>query len=282
MRAAIVAVSANAALFAVKAIGAGVSDSLTILSETLNSLADVVSAVVVVICVRWAATDADADHPFGHRRAEPIAGLIVAIFTGILGFEVCRAAAMRLIAHQQPERIGWTPIVALFVAAAAKTLLSVYFSRRSRRLRSPALAAMAVDCRNDVFVSLQGLLAVALARAQTPYLDSVAALLVGAYILYGGHRIGMANIDYLMGRAPERAFLDDIRRAAAAAPHVHEVDDVLAHYVGTFVHVELTIRVEGMLTTRESHDIAEAVRDAVELLPVVDRAFIHVEPANVA
>ena len=92
MRAAFVALGANAFLLALKAAATGLSDSLTIFSETLNSLADVVSAVVILVCVRWAWKRPDADHPFGHRRAEPIAGLVVAIFAGILGFEVCRMA----------------------------------------------------------------------------------------------------------------------------------------------------------------------------------------------
>lgn len=280
MRAALVAIGANLFLLVLKGTATSLSDSLTIFSETLNSLADVISAVVILLCVRWAWMRPDEDHPFGHRRAEPLAGLIVAIFTGILGFEVCKTAVLDLWTGDLPERIGPYPIVALCVTAILKTWLTAFFRRRGKVLNSPALRAAAVDCRNDVLISLQGLVAVVLAELRLPMLDTIAAIFVGAYILYSGHRIGMENLDYLMGRAPDREQLDRIRAAAAQVDKVQAVDTIKGHYVGTFVHVELTARVDGTLSTSESHDVAEAVRTAVEAINTVDRAFVHMSPVG--
>ncbi|MBN1510960.1 MAG: cation transporter [Phycisphaerae bacterium] len=280
MRATKVAIAANLFLLALKASATSLSDSLTIFSETLNSLADVVSSVVVLLCVRWAWMRPDEDHPFGHRRAEPIAGLVVAIFTGILGFEVCKTAVVNLVQGRLPERIGLYPIVALCITACLKAGLAVYFHRRGRFLGSPALRATAIDCRNDVFVAMQGLVAVVVAELRLPLLDTVAALFVGVYILYSGHRIGMENIDYLMGRSPGAGLLDRIRTAARDVPGVVSVGDVKGHHVGTFVHVELTARVDGDLSTTASHGVCESVRETVEAIEAVDRAFIHISPAR--
>lgn len=278
MRAALLALAANVVLLALKAAATGVSDSLTIFSETLNSLADVVSAVVIIICVGWAWKAADEDHPFGHRRAEPIAGLVVAIFTGILGFEVCKTAAIDLYRHELPERIGLYPILALVITVAIKSALFGYFNRRGRRLNSPALRATAVDCRNDVFVAAQGLLAVVVAEYRLPLVDTISAMLIGSYIMYSGHKIGMENLDYLMGRAPDPALMERVRSAAEAVPGVERLRDIRGHYVGTFIHVELTTVVDGSLTTNDSHDICEVVRAAVESIEGIDRAFVHVAP----
>lgn len=280
MRASLVAIGANGFLLALKATATGLSDSLTIFSETLNSLADVVSAIVIVLCVRWAWERADESHPFGHQRAEPIAGLVVAILTGILGFEVCRTAVVDLWRGELPQRIGPYPIVALCITAGLKSWLAVYFHRRGKLLDSPAFRATAVDCRNDVLVSLQGLVAVVVAELRLPLLDTVAAILVGIYILYSGHRIGMENLDYLMGRAPDQELLERIRAAAQAVAGVQKVDDIKAHYVGTFIHVELTAQVDGMLSTAESHDVCEAAQAAVEAIGAVDRAFVHISPVS--
>jgi cation diffusion facilitator family transporter len=282
MRASLVAIGANVFLLGVKATATSLSDSLTIFSETLNSLADVVSAVVIVLCVRWAWEKADEGHPFGHRRAEPVAGLVVAIFTGILGFEVCRAAAVDLWTGELPQHIGPYPIAALCLTAGLKAWLTAFFHRRSKALNSPALRAAAVDCRNDVLVSLQGLVAVVVAEAGLPILDSVAAILVGGYILYSGYRIGMENLDYLMGRSPDRALLERICTDAERVDGVQGVGDIKGHYVGTFIHVELTAHVDGTLSTAESHDVCEATRAAVEAIDTVDRAFVHISPAQPA
>jgi cation diffusion facilitator family transporter len=282
MRAALVAIGANVLLLVLKATATGLSDSLTIYSETINSLSDVISAVVILLCVRWAWMRPDEGHPFGHRRAEPIAGLVVAIFTGILGFEVCRTAVQDLWAGKLPERIGPYPIVALCITAGLKAWLTAYFHRRGKALDSPALRATAVDCRNDVIVSLQGLVAVFVAEFGLPVLDMVAAILVGGYILYSAHRIGMENLDYLMGRAPSQELLERIRAAARGVEGVQEVGDIKAHYVGTFVHVELTAKVDGAISTTDSHDVCEAARAAVESMGSVDRAFIHISPVQIA
>jgi cation diffusion facilitator family transporter len=275
-----VAIGVNVALLALKASATGLSDSLTIYSETLNSLADVASAVVIVLCIRWAWQTPDEDHPFGHRRAEPLAGLVVAIFTGILGFEVCKSALLNLWTGQLPERIGPYPIVALCVAVVVKLVSYFYFAHHGRKLNSPALRATAVDCRNDVLVAFQGLVAVTVAELRLPLLDNVAALLVGLYIFYSAHRIGVENIDYLMGRAPGGQLLAQIRGAANDVAGVHRVTDIRAHYVGTIVHVELTAKVDGRQSTDESHALGTRVREAVEAIGSVDRAFVHVEPVD--
>jgi cation diffusion facilitator family transporter len=280
IRAAYVALGANLFLLVLKAGATNLSDSLTIFSETLNSLADVVSAVVVLLCVHWAWTRADENHPFGHRRAEPIAGLLVAIFTGILGYEVCKTAVVSLIRGQPAENIGLLPIVALCTTAVLKAVLWQFFVRRGRQLNSPAFRATAVDCRNDVLVAAQGLFAVVVAEFRLPLLDTIAALLVGGYILYGAYRIGVENIDYLMGRAPDTDMLERIRSAAAGIPGVRNVSRVHGHYVGTMIHVELTAHVDGALTTVESHDLCEATRAAVEAIEAIDRAFVHMSPKH--
>ena len=280
MRATLVGMGANFALLVLKGAATGLSDSLTIFSETLNSLADLVAALAVLLCVRWAWQTPDESHPFGHRRAEPVAGLLVAIFTGILGFEVCRTAVLDLWSVSVPKSIGPYPIVALCITAVGKSCMAWYFRRRARQLRSPAFRATAVDCRNDVLIALQGLVAVILAQYEVQVLDTIGALLVGGYILYSAHSVGMENIDYLMGKAPEPELLQEVRSSAEHVPGVLAVDEIKGHYVGTFIHVELTVEVDGAISTIASHKLAEAVRESVEKLDVVDRAFVHIEPAT--
>ena len=280
MRATLYAMVANFALFIMKATATSLSESLTIRSETLNSLSDLVAGTAIILCVRWAYQQPDETHPFGHRRAEPVAGLLTAIFTGILGFEVCRTSVLHLIGGSPPNQIGPWPIFALCLTAMIKAVMAVFFGKRAQQLRSPAFRATAVDCRNDVLLACQGLAGVALAYSRLPIFDTIASLLIGLYILWSGHKVGMENIDYLMGKAPEPQMLDEIKQAAAAVSDVRSVTDVRGHYVGTFVHVELTAGVDGELPTAKSHAVAEQVRQAVESHTMVDRAFVHIEPAK--
>ena len=272
---------ANAFLLAIKAFASGLSDSLAIFSETMNSLADFIGAIVILIFVRWAHRSNDADHPFGHGRAEPIAGLLLSIFSAILGIEVVRFAVLRLIDGTAPHHIGPFTAIALVIAILVKSVLASYFYRLGRRLQSPAFRAAAVDSRNDVLVGGQALIGVLLAEANIGIFDGISALLVGIYILYSAYGIAKENIDFLMGKAPDEELCERIRLAADGVSSVHEIDDLRAHYVGTQIHVELTARVPSDLTTAQSHGIAEEVREAVESIPAVQRAFVHIEPTEV-
>ncbi len=150
----------------------------------------------------------------------------------------------------------------------------------SRSLASPAFRASAVDCRNDVVVGVQALIGVSLAQANLSFFDGISALLVGLYILYSAYVVAAENIDFLMGKAPEPKISEEIMRVARQVERVIEVDDIRAHYVGIYIHVELTARVWGDLPTSVSHEIAEDVREAVEQLPEVGRAFVHIEPVT--
>lgn len=274
----IVGLVANAFLLIIKASATGLSDSLTIFSETLNSLADFLGAIIVLIFVAWAHRSVDDDHPFGHARAEPIAGLMLSIFAGILGIEVVRHALIHLISGAVPKHIGLMPIVALVTALVVKGKLVFYFRRLGSRLNSPAFRASAIDCRNDVLVAAQALVGVLLAQFKLGVFDGLSALLVGLYIVWSAYWVAKENIDFLMGKAPDEALQREIRAAAECVEHVREVDHILAHYVGTWVHVELTVRVAATLPTIDSHDVAENVRHAVESLGAIQRAFVHIEP----
>ncbi len=268
----------NLFLLIIKAIAWRLSDTLSILSETVNSLTDVFASMAVLVCVHMAARGADEDHPFGHARAEPIAGLVVAIFTGIMGWEVLSSPLERLGQQTTDIEVGILTLPALIITLVIKLGMAIYLRKTAREVNSPALRASSIDCRNDVCVAMLAIFGVAMAH-RYPLFDALAAMAIGVYILYGSYEVGRENVDYLMGVVPDASLLMEIDRHAASIPNVQAVHDIRAHYVGHFVHVELDVLIDGDLTTHDSHHIAEAVRSHVETIPAIDRAFVHVEPS---
>ncbi len=277
-RATSVGVAGNGLLFVVKATAGIVTGSIALVSDALNSLVDVAASVGIAYSVSVARRAPDQDHPFGHQRAEPLAALGVAIFTAILGVSVSRAAVERLIEGVEPIRApGWA-IATLLLSMAGNLLLSRYLRRRGETLDSPAILANAVESENDIWTSLAALAGVAGAALGAPPVDAIAGAVVGIWIIIGGYRFGRRNIDYLMGASPDPTLLAEIREGALGVAEVKGVHDVRAHYVGHHVHVELHVEVDEQMRTRRSHDIGGAVRHAVERLPRIDRAFVHVDP----
>lgn len=267
----------NLLLFIVKLYVGLLSNSLAVLSDAFNSLTDIVSSIGIYIAVKISSQQADEGHPFGHHRAEPIAGLIIAIFAGILGFEIIRSAIESFITERE-QTLSLEVIYVLVFTIAVKTIMALYLLKKGRAINSPALTATGIDARNDVLVSLTALVGVSCSMFALPVVDGITAIIIGLFILYSGYHIGIENIDYLMGKAPSESFIKEIKSKVRMIEGVQGLNDVRAHYVGTYIHIEIHIEVNKHLTTEESHQIGKKVQYAIEGLSQVDKAFIHVDP----
>ena len=276
-RATVVNILGNLFLFTIKIWAALVSGSIALLSEAFNSLTDIVSSIAVFICVRISDKEADEGHPFGHSRAEPVAGIVVAVFAGILGFEVIRTSFNRLVTGKEVF-VGTLTLFVPVITAVLKGAMFWYFRRVGRAAISPAIIASSVDSLSDVFVAIAALVGIAGVRMGYWYLDPMAGLVISLWIIYTGYRIGMENIDYLMGRAPDAALMDDIKRAALMVKGVKAINTARAHYVGPFIQVEMHVEVPMDLSTSDSHAIGKEVERNIERIGAIQKAFIHIDP----
>ena len=276
-RATVIGLAGNIFLFTIKLIAGLLSGSLALLSDAINSLTDIAASMAIFICVRVSDKEADEGHPFGHHRAEPIAGLIVAILAAVLGFEIIRVSMERLI---RPETIsvGLLSLVVPLITMVTKGGMARHFKSVGDSINSPAIRASAFDSLNDIFVSFAAFVGIVGAKAGYHLMDPVAGLLISLWIIYAGYRIGVENIDYLMGKSPDRAFIELIENSAKGTPGVKSLNKIRAHYVGNFIHVEMHIAVDKSLSTLESHAIGEEVERRVERFDAIEKTFVHIDP----
>ena len=267
----------NAILFGAKIVIGTLFNSIAIISDSFNSLTDIVASTIVLISVRTSYRAPDADHPFGHKGAQPLAGLVVAILTGIVGFEIITQAVTRLINGEQIEK-GLLPIVLVIGVMVMKLGMHLYARIVARKTGSTAIAASAADHRNDVLVSAAVLIGVVASNLGLPLLDPVVAILIGLWIIRAGFAIGRTNIKFLMGEAPPAELVKKIVERAEAVDGVLGLNDVFAHYVGTSVEIEVHINVDRRLTIEQAHDIGKKVQWAIEDMDEISRAFIHIDP----
>ena len=259
----------NTVLFLGKLTVSLMSGSIALLSDTLNSFSDILASVGIHITVRIGNKQADANHPFGHGRVEPLAGVVVAIFTGILGFEVLRSGVMAILEFREVKRIPWV-VGILVLTIAVKLFMAAYFFKASKRFGSPGL--------NDVLISSIALIGVAGTHFEVFWLEGTAAIIISFFILYAAISLGRENIDFLVGKAPPEEMIEEISAEVMRIEGVRGINAILAHYVGNRVHIEIQIALDGELKLSEAHDIATDVQLAVENLDDVNRAFIHVDP----
>jgi len=276
-KATLLGILGNLILFILKFIAGFLYNSIAVISDSFNSLTDIVASVIVYISVKMSSKKADKEHPFGHYRAEPIAGLIVAIFTGILGFEVIKIAFTRLLARESIVA-SLVPILVLAFTLALKLFMYIYTKKIGIKINSTAILASATDHRNDVLISTAALVGVSGAYLGYAFLDPLVALIIGVWIIVAGYNIGKDNIKFLIGAAPGRELMDKLREISLSVKGVKGIHDVKAHYVGVLLQIEAHISVDKRLTLSKAHAIGKNVSRELEKLEQVDRAFVHIDP----
>ena len=277
VRITIIGIAANVILFFMKLTGGIFSGSLALLSDSFNSLTDILASLAIFFAVRIGTKKADLDHPFGHQRAEPIAGLIVAIFAAILGFEVMKNAFEGFFETREPN-ITWLIFGIVIFSIVVKFYTYFLFRSEGKKSKSPALLASSIDYRNDILVSVSVLLGTFFVYIGFPIFDSIVALCIGIFIVYSGFKIGLGNLDFLMGKVPGEQILDRLKGIALSIEGVKSLNDVRAHYLGNFIQIEIHIEVDKKLDTEQSHQIAKNVQNMLQEQEIVDYAFVHVDP----
>lgn len=276
-RATLINILGNTALFALKLAGGILSGSIALISEAINSFNDIMASIATFICVKISDKRADEGHPFGHTRAEPIAGLVIAILAGMLGFEIIRVSIERILTKAVPE-IGFFALIIPVITIISKGAMSWHFRRVGKEMNSPAISATGLDSLMDVFVAIAALIGIGGARLGYYLLDPLAGFAISVWIIYTGYRIGIENVDYLMGKAPPGPLMDEIKTAAKGVGGVRAINTVRAHYVGNFIHAEVHVEVDKDLSTLDSHAIGKGVERAVESIRSIEKAFVHIDP----
>ncbi len=276
-RATLLNIGANAFLFAIKLWVALLSGSIALLSDSFNSLLDTIASVAIFICVKISDKEADEGHPFGHSRAEPIAGIIVAIFAGILGFEIVKTSIERLMVGDHVT-VTTAALAVPLITIGLKGYMAWYFRKVGERVKSPGIIATSVDSLCDVLVAVVVIAGLVGVKLGYEYFDALVGFAVSIWIVYTGYRIGMENIDYLMGKAPPEELLQEIRASALSVAGVVDTNTIKAHYVGPFIHVEIHVEVPKDISTYESHRIGNEVERAIEKIGSIEKAFVHIDP----
>ena len=261
-------------LFGLKTWAGVRSGSTALLSDALNAFLDVVTYTVAYISIRIQDQSPDENHPFGHRRAEPLAGLLFAVFASVLGATILRDAASDIY---HPEAVRRDTISFGLVGAGIiiKSAMAVWYLSGAKTTQSPVLRAGFIDSRNDVLASAVAAFGFGIGG----YIDTIAAIAIGSWIIASGVRVGVGKHRLPNGRRalPRRATRDSLRRHRSV-DGVLAVHDLRAHFVGDRIHVELHIEVDQSTPLARAHDIGVDVRRRLEALDRCKTAFIHIDP----
>jgi len=281
-RAAMWGVAVTLSLGIAKLLGGLFGHSLALLSDSVHSLGDALAAGSVVGALLWAQQPADQEHPYGHTRAEAVAGASVALLLFLSGLWVGWEALHGF--NQPAEQPEWYTLVIAAVSVLLNEALYQYSSRVARRTGSSAVLAASWDQRLDAFGSLAVLVGLALAHFGGPTFqaaDRLAALVVAVVITWAGGSLFWRSVQELMDRQAEPEIVEAVRREALAVAGVTGVEKLRVRKTGLEHLVDIHVEVDPEITVREGHAIGHAVKDRIvaQILTVKD-VLVHIEPAE--
>jgi cation diffusion facilitator family transporter len=257
--------------------------SIALYSDALESIINVVTAIVSLMAVRTSAKPADANHPYGHYKAEYFSAVIVGVLIIIAALAIFREAYS---GYSSPRPFN-PSMEGLLVNGLASIINGVWcwvLIDQGRRSRSPALVADGRHLLTDVLSSVGVLLGVALA-ALTGWavLDPALAALVAVNILWSGWQVMKESIGGLMDEAVPTSTLDRIREVISSnAEGALEAHDLRTRHAGRMTFVDFHLVVPGDMPVSAAHAICDRIERAVreEVKPAL--ITIHVEPEDKA
>lgn len=282
MRTTLLGLAVNTALAAAKLLAGFFGHSQALIADGIESLADVFSSVIVWRGIVVAAEPADADHPYGHGKAEPLAAVAVASMLIVAAFWISAQAINEIIVpHHLPAR--WTLIV-LIVVIVSKEALFRHVLGKAAGLDSSVVHSDAWHHRSDAITSLAALVGILVAIVGGrgyEAADDYAALVAAGFIAWNGLRLMRPSLDELMDRAPKPEFRAAVCELAKLIEGVTDVEKCSIRKMGGSYFVDMHIEVDPQMTVFVAHEIAHRVKDAIRgSFPQVQDVLVHVEPAG--
>jgi len=193
------------------------------------------------------------------------------------GFEAARNAYIRYGAGGESITLD-LPSMILLVSAMVKVGMFVVIRRIAKKLSSPTLNTTAKDNLSDVLASGAAFIGVLASNWVHPLADPVAGFVVALWIFRQAFLAGRENLGFLTGRSADPDEVKAFIKAAEGVPGVLRVHHIMSDYVGPRLMLDLHINVAGEKTLNEVHEISDEVIKRLEAFPVVDRAYVHIEP----
>ena len=276
-------IAAAVVTIGMKTVAYLLTGSVGLLSDALESVVNLVAAILALIAIAAAAKPADERHHFGHGKAEYLSAGAEGVMILVAAALIVYAAVDRLLNPQPLEDLG----IGLAITVGATVVngaVGVIILRQGRRHRSMALVADGKHLLTDVYTSIGVIVGIALV-AVTGWLplDSLVALAVGANILWTGfilvRNAGRGLLDHALPQEETARVLGVLRDFVTRYPAGElEFHGLQTRESGRDQFVSVHVLVPGSWSVSRAHDLVEEVEAAIRAELPHAQVHTHLEP----
>lgn len=281
-RVALLSVATAAILIVIKAIAWVASDSVAILASLSDSALDLVASLITVYAVRYAAEPPDAEHRFGHGKAEAFSSLMQGGLVFASGALIGREAINALL-HPRPVEHGLAGVVVMLISIGLTLALITAQTRVVKASGSIAISGDRAHYAADLASNAVALVGVgAAAWLGLPWLDAAAGLLVALWLIWGAIGVFREASGQLMDQELPEEERARIVQLATVDPRVLGVHQLRTRASGPYVHMQMHADLAADISLAEAHRIMVAAENRLlEAFPSAD-IIIHPDPRGLA
>jgi cation diffusion facilitator family transporter len=275
-RGAIISIIAYICLSILKLTVGYIANSEALKADGLNNVTDIIASVAVLIGLKLSQRPADDDHPYGHWKAETVASMVASFIMAAVGLKVAYEAIVSIfyVQTESPDGISaWTGLFCAFVMYWVYR----YNKKLATEINSQSVMAAAKDNLSDAWVSVGTFIGIMGAQFGLPWLDPLAAVIVGFIICKTGWDIFKEASLYLTDGFDEKQ-IDIYKDTIHQCTGVKGVKEIKARNYGNNIVVDVVILVNSTLDVKKAHDIATKVEEELISTHKVYDVHVHVEP----
>lgn len=271
----------NFVLTIIKVVAGVLGRSNAMIADGIHSASDIISSVGVLIGNYVSSTPGDKEHNYGHEKAETLVSFLLSILLIIVSLSIGASAFKSLFNLDELEIPTALPLIVAIISILIKEYQYRITIKVANKINSPALKADAWHHRSDALSSIAAFVGIGGSMLGFKALDPVASVVVALFVAKVGIDILISSVNELMDVSMDEDQEYEIKNIVSNTSGVMNLGEMKTRKHGAMAYVDLTICVDGALTVRQGHDIANKLEeDIINSMEFVKGITVHVEPCN--
>ena len=273
------AICINIVLAVLKIVAGKIFYSMSLLSDGLNSLSDLITNVLVIVGLKVGSNPEDKEHPFGHGKIESVFSVIIGTFIMITAFELIKDNFSKLISFSSENNlnISFIPIIITVLAILIKIFQLVFMKKRAKKYNNALINSLLADYNTDIIISTSVLVGLLLSKIH-PAFDTVVGFIVAIYIIKSGYGLIKENALILLDSQDDE-LIERIRSEILRFEEIENAHDFRMTTSGKDIYMFVDVRMDKNKTIEEAHDITNKISKRIKhKYKNIKRLLIHIEP----
>ena len=273
------AICVNIVLALLKIVAGRIFSSMSLLSDGLNSLSDLITNVLVIVGLKVGSNPEDKEHPFGHGKIESVFSVIIGTFIMITAFELIKDNFSKLISFSSENNlnISFIPIIITVLAILIKIFQLVFMKKRAKKYNNALINSLLADYNTDIIISTSVLVGLLLSKIH-PAFDTVVGFIVAIYIIKSGYGLIKENALILLDSQDDE-LIERIRSEILRFEEIENAHDFCMTTSGKDIYMFVDVRMDKNKTIEEVHDITYKISKRIKhKYKNIKRLLIHIEP----